>query len=249
MELESDAALGRLQQQGTDTGAVEDLVQRGKQAMQASDWDHAQLLFCGVLEKCAIVRSQEQELNLELDLENASNPLFGDEDAHSIVDRIAATPRPADFVHHDPEQEHADLKEWAELKYKGWGRQLAALKPRGWVEPDPDYDEMDTQLGRRLFVLEHGFGTLVKVQKKKRGWAPCSVEFVDGGKKTIMMRLKGKEMGTPFLISPEHDEGPQIEAAAARSARSAGSEILSIVHEADIAADSELLREWTERVY
>ena len=30
-----------------------------------------------------------------------------------------------------------------------------------------------------------------------------TLDFVDGGKKSVILRLKGREMGTPFLISPE----------------------------------------------
>ena len=79
------------------------------------------------------------------------------------------------------------------------------LKPRGWAEPDPAYDKADTLLETRIFVLEHGFGVLKKAPKKKRGWGPCSIDCHDGGKKTLILRLKGKEMGTPFLIAPAAD--------------------------------------------
>ena len=49
--------------------------------------------------------------------------------------------------------------------------------------------------------MEHGPGTLVKVTKKKRGWSPASLQFHDnnGDKTTVILRLKGKEMGTPWL--------------------------------------------------
>ena len=47
-----------------------------------------------------------------------------------------------------------------------------------------------------------GFGKLVKVEQKKRGWGPCKIDFVDGGQKLVILRLLGKEMGTPFLIGP-----------------------------------------------
>ena len=154
------------------------------------------------------------------DDDGAFNPLFGDEEAHSVVDRVAATPRAVDLAPLDPETEAADKEEWIVLKSMGWGKQLNTLKPRGWEEPIPEYNEMEGQVGRRLFVLEHGFGMLLKAPKKKRGWGPCSVEFVEGGKKTVILRLKGKEMGTPFLISPEVDTGrnrPSLESPAART--------------------------------
>ena len=112
----------------------------------------------------------------------------------------------------------ADLAAWGQLKDLGWGKQLGALVPQGWEEPPPDYDEADTLVGSRIFVIEHGFGVLVKATKKKRGWAPASVDFRDGGKKMVILRLKGKEMGSPFLIAPTQPvpTAPKVEAAKSR---------------------------------
>ncbi len=105
----------------------------------------------------------------------------------------------------------ADLAAWESLKAMDWGKQLGVLKPQGWIEPAPDYDEADGLLGKRLFVIEHGFGVLVKAVKKKRGWSPSSIEFRDGGKKVVILRLKGKEMGSPFLIAPDSSVPPTVE--------------------------------------
>jgi TPR repeat protein/CRP-like cAMP-binding protein len=107
--------------------------------------------------------------------------------------------------------EAADLAAWESLKDKNWGKQLGVLLPQGWVEPAPDYDEAESLIGKRLFVIEHGFGVLVKAVKKKRGWGPSSIEFRDGGKKMVILRLKGKEMGSPFLIAPDSPVLPTVE--------------------------------------
>ena len=123
-----------------------------------------------------------------------------------VVDVPAA---PADD--HAEQFEAADVAAWENLKGMAWGKQLAVLKPQGWVEPPPDYDEADALLGKRLFVIEQGFGVLVKAVKKKRGWAPSAIEFRDGGKKIVILRLKGKEMGSPFLIAPDSSVPPKVE--------------------------------------
>lgn len=98
----------------------------------------------------------------------------------------------------------ADLATWGAggLSQMGWGKQIQTLGRAGWVEPLPEYDEIGGLVGTRLFVMEHGFGLLKKVPKKKRGWGPASIDFFVGGTKVIILRLKGKEMGTPFLIAP-----------------------------------------------
>ena len=185
---------------------------------------------------------EDEDLDLELE-DDSSNPLFGDEDAHSIVDResdrIAATPR-AEVYEIDAAQAAVDLEQWHSLKRQPWGRQLAVLKEQGWVEPSPEYDELETQLGRRVFLMENGFGTLVKAVRKKRGWGPSSVECVEGGKKMVILRVKGKEMGTPFLISPAVETREKI--ASPSSARSADTK--SIEYTADPVADAPFLRDW-----
>ena len=108
---------------------------------------------------------------------------------------------------------------------------LNALTGRGWKEPDPEYNEIDTQLGRRVFVMEHGFGTVVKVTRKKRGWGPCSVECVEGGRKMVILRLKGEEMGTPFLVAPAVDTGRDMPSLA--TPRSGGPEPQTVEYEPD----------------
>lgn len=42
------------------------------------------------------------------------------------------------------------------------------------------------------------------MRKTKRRWGPSEVAFVDGGTKLVVLRLNGKEMGTPFLTAPTH---------------------------------------------
>ena len=129
--------------------------------------------------------------------------------------------------------EAADQAEWAGLERIGWGKQLQTLKPRGWEEQEPDYDDMDSQLGKRLFVCEHGFGMLLKAPKKTRGWGPCSVEFVAGGKKTVILRLRGKEMGTPFLVAPAVDPGRDMPSPETLEPRSGGLEPRTVECEPD----------------
>ena len=85
-------------------------------------------------------------------------------------------------------QTREDLQMWFDLKPLPWGKQMKELTPAGWTEPSPEYDDMDSQLGRRLFVLEHGFGTLVKCNRKKRSWGPCAVDFVDGNSIAVPFR-------------------------------------------------------------
>ena len=67
------------------------------------------------------------------------------------------------------------MRAWNVLKNRAWGQQIQALSQRGWVEPVPDYNAIETNLGKRLYVLEHGFGRLAKVQQKK---AEFGVAFV-----------------------------------------------------------------------
>eukprot|EP01043_Picozoa_sp_COSAG02_P051042 COSAG02_NODE_5321_length_4439_cov_5.402765_1_plen_522_part_10 len=134
--------------------------------------------------------------------DGAENPLFGDEEVHSVVDRVHANTPRAVYFEPDPERDAADMKIWAVLKTRSWGSQLATLCAKGWVEPEPSYADLESQLARRVFVMEHGFGRVAKVEKTKRGFKPSSIEFVDGGRKVIVLRAQGKEMGTPWLISP-----------------------------------------------
>ena len=105
-------------------------------------------------------------------------------------------------INTDDELGASDVKMWGVIKADPWGKQLAKLQSCGWVEPVPEFDGADEILGQRMFVMEHGFGILAKITRKKRGWSPASVEFKEGGKKTIILRVKGKEMGTPFLYAP-----------------------------------------------
>ena len=116
-----------------------------------------------------------------------------------VVDAAPAA-APADAA---AEFEEADLHAWESLKSMPWGKQLGVLMPQGWTELAPDFDEAEGLIGKRLFVIDQGFGVLVKAVKKKRGWGPSSIVFRDGGKKMVILRLKGKEMGSPFLVAPD----------------------------------------------
>jgi hypothetical protein len=138
----------------------------------------------------------------QADDDDAENPLFGDEEAHSVVERVHAnTPRQM-YFEADPERDATDTKLWTVLQTRSWGSQLSTLRGKGWVEPDPAYTDLESQLGRRVYVMEHGFGRLAKVERTKRGFKPSTIAFVDGGRKSIVLRAAGKEMATPWLISP-----------------------------------------------
>ena len=69
--------------------------------------------------------------------------------------------------------------------------------------------EVSAKEEERQLAIEHwqlkmfnqtNIDELDELTKKKKGWGPSSIEFVDGGKKMVILRLQGKEMGTPFLI-------------------------------------------------
>eukprot|EP01045_Picozoa_sp_COSAG04_P016361 COSAG04_NODE_1358_length_7102_cov_9.598601_7_plen_300_part_00 len=93
-----------------------------------------------------------------------------------------------------------ETAQWESIKSQPWGQQLKALTECGWVEASTEYDEIDGLVGQTVFVMEQGPGELVKVAKKKRGWGPCSLRFHGSEDKTmVILRLKGKGMGTPWL--------------------------------------------------
>ena len=156
----------------------------------------------GIVERHHAATIAARPLVTDAENDGAENPLFGDEEVHSVVDRVHANTPRAIYFEPDPERDAADMKIWAVLKSRSWGSQLATLCGKGWMEPEPSYADLESQLARRIFVMEHGFGRMAKVEKTKRGFRPSSIEFVDGGRKSIVLRAQGKEMGTPWLISP-----------------------------------------------
>lgn len=184
------------------------LAKQAQASIQSREWQRAQDLYLRALSKCGIhdqgpttsPTDDLAELVANAIPEDTDNPLFGDEDVDGLIERLE-TPRPLPIYPRNERQEADDRWQWNNsLRNKGWGAQLKELTAQGWHEPPPEYDSIDSQLGLRLYVLEQGFGTLVRVQQRKRGWGPCTVDFVDGGKKSVILRLKGKEMGTPFLL-------------------------------------------------
>ena len=81
------------------------------------------------------------------------------------------------------------------LRHVGWGKQLRELTAIGWAEARPDYDDADTLVEKRIFVREQGFGVLKNAPRKKHGWGPCSVDFHEGGRTSLILRLRGKVRG------------------------------------------------------
>ena len=153
--------------------------------------------------KSIILRSQGKEMATPWLISPVVEPISAYKDllaAHSTPSKKSSSVKTVD-VPPTPEQDLADIQQWSKLQnIGGWGKQLAALKKDGWVEPEPDCNTIDQHLGARLFVMDLGFGKLVKVEEKKRGWGPCKIDFVEGGEKLVILRLLGKEMGTPFLV-------------------------------------------------
>eukprot|EP01052_Picozoa_sp_SAG31_P027027 SAG31_NODE_2495_length_5606_cov_5.934084_3_plen_499_part_00 len=149
-------------------------------------------------------KDDDSLFDFEIQPDDAPNPLS---DRPSLE-----TPRPSpgqpepqtvEYIP-NPSVDGALLEDWVMLKKRNWGDQLATLKSRGWVEPDPEWNLLDTALGKNLYVMELGYGQLVRVHKKKNGtWKPATIVFLQGGKKTVVLRLKGKESATPFLIGPD----------------------------------------------
>jgi hypothetical protein len=140
-------------------------------------------------------------------------------------------------------QDAADRKRWSAIKDLKWGRQLAEMESEGWLQPAPDHDLIDEQLGKRVFVRDLGFGRLLAVRKKKRGWGPCDVAFVDGDHTMlVVLRLSGKEMGTPFLIAPTQLSQDEAQSAAIVAAEAGEVDLNSqmvAAAEAEAAAEEE----------
>lgn len=210
-----EQAVARLPPESPEKKFATHLATQAVTAEQHQEWERAQSLYARALQKCGLQTPgggsllPVRTLSADLDdlvagavIEDADNPLFGDDEVDGLIERLepgggpisprlAATPV---FPKND-RQDREDLQSWYDLKELPWGKQIRELVGgHGWTEPSPEYDKIDLQLGRRVFVLEHGYGTLVKCLRKKRGWAPCAVDFVEGGKKTVILRLKGKEM-------------------------------------------------------
>ena len=207
-------AVARLPPDSPEKKFATHLASQAVTAEQHQEWERAQSLYARALQKCGLETPELKGHDLD-DLvagavaEDNDNPLFGDDEVDGLIERLSARagdragPSATPVFPQNDRQDREDAQSWHDLKGLPWGKQIKELVGgNGWTEPEPDYDTMDLLLGRRLFVLEHGYGTLVKCLQKKRGWAPCAVDFVEGGKKTVILRLKGKEMGTPFLISP-----------------------------------------------
>ena len=213
LKVEVSDAVARLPPESPEKKFATHLVAQAESSARQNEWEKAQRLYVRALQKCGIQALATPGSDYDLDelvagaaAEDADNPLFGDDEVEGLIQRLEPTEfeAPATVkVVRSEKQTREDLQMWFDLKPLPWGKQMKELTPAGWTEPSPEYDDMDSQLGRRLFVLEHGFGTLVKCNRKKRSWGPCAVDFVDGGKKSVILRLKGREMGTPFLISPE----------------------------------------------
>jgi hypothetical protein len=117
------------------------------------------------------------------------------------------------------------------------------MESEGWLQPAPDHDLIDEQLGKRVFVRDLGFGRLLAVRKKKRGWGPCDVAFVDGDHTMlVVLRLSGKEMGTPFLIAPTQLSQDEAQSAAIVAAEAGEVDLNSqmvAAAEAEAAAEEE----------
>ena len=92
-----------------------------------------------------------------------------------------------------------------------------AVTTAGWVQADDDFDDGDSLCGRRLFVLDEGFGTVVKHKAKKRGGGMTTIDFGADGKKTLMLSLAGNRMGGTAWMSraaahyPPEEEEPAEE--------------------------------------
>eukprot|EP01043_Picozoa_sp_COSAG02_P051043 COSAG02_NODE_5321_length_4439_cov_5.402765_2_plen_883_part_01 len=213
-----ETAVAQLPPQSPEKQFATHLANQAAASVAHQEWDRAQSLYARALQKCGMDTPDEKHPTASLDDlvagaagEDADNPLFGDDDVYGLIERLDASElvaAPTPVIVRNERQDREDLQSWYDLKALPWGKQLKELTSAGWTEPIPEYDSMDQQIGRRLFVLEHGYGTLVKCVRKKRGWSPCSIDFVEGGKKTLLLRLKGKTMGTPFLISPP-DKAPE----------------------------------------
>ena len=91
----------------------------------------------------------------------------------------------------EPEREIVIEEDEGNLE-ASWGAVLKA----GWMTPDDTFDDGDSLVGRRLFVLDEGFGTVMKHKARKRGGGMTTIDFgAIYGKKTLMLRLAGNTGG------------------------------------------------------
>jgi hypothetical protein len=71
-----------------------------------------------------------------------------------------------------------------------------AVLNAGWVAADDSFDDGPSLVGRRLFVMDEGFGTVVRHKARKRGGGMTTIDFGKVyGQKTVQLRLAGNKAG------------------------------------------------------
>ena len=71
-----------------------------------------------------------------------------------------------------------------------------AVKAAGWTEAPSGFDDGESLVGRRVFVLDEGFGTVKRHKARKRGGGMTTVDFDGEGSKTVCLRLAGNKSNT-----------------------------------------------------
>ena len=112
-----------------------------------------------------------------------------------------------------------------------------AVKGAGWVEPPSDYDDGEALVGRRVFVLDEGFGRVKRHKARKRGGGMTTIDFDEDGSKTVCLRLAGnKSNTTAWLAKPS-----AFSASSSSAARGGGPAAVAAASSASVTTTAETI--------